>query len=571
MSRNHLHAGERRGRRGRGTVNNAVRVFRGACALALSWAMVAAPLRAQEAPTFPQTSYFRHHFGTPETRVQLEPPARLGDFVSGGKLELSLRGYLELVMANNTDIAIQRVTLETYRYAVTRQYGIFDPFFSGTFNATRAKDATTTSLAGATLLNSLSQMANFSYNQTLATGTQFNVGFNGAKASSNNEYATFNPSLTAALSWGFTQPLLRNRGSSITRLPIMVARSQMRRSEYDFRDQLLSLLQQAESAYWDLVESRERLRVQQEYLKLSDAALKRAQRELELGAMSPLDIYRPQQQYATAEIAVSQERFQLAQREDVLRKYIGADLDPKMRALPIVATETVMAPTEDAAVDREVSVEKALANRPDLKSVRQSLDVDALGIRSATNSLRPDLSLTGGYASNGRGGVAYERSSAGDVTAIVPGGFGDALSQLFGFGVPVYQFGLTLRLPIRDRRASADLSTALVQKKIDTLRERTTMERIRLDVLSAANDLESAKAGVKLARVAADFAQKQVDAEQKKFDLGTNILYFVLVAQTDLVNAQSELVRQSVNYRRSQLSLLRYTGELIEQRGITVK
>jgi outer membrane protein TolC len=354
----------------------------------------------------------------------------------------------------------------------------------------------------------------------------------------------------------------------------MVARSQMRRSEYDFRDHLLQLLQQAESAYWDVIESRERLRVQEEFLKLSDAALKRSQRELELGAMSPLDIYRPQQQYATAEIAVSQQRYDLAQREDVLRKLMGADLDPNLRKTPIVLTETVMPPAEEQAVEVEPAVDKAISIRPDLKSVRQSLDVDELGIKSATNQLRPDLSLTGSYTSQGVGGIYYQRGDVfggSNLVATVPGGFGDALNQLFGFGVPVYQFGLTLRFPIRDRRATADLANSLVQKRLDTLRERTTVERIRLDVLTAVNNLESAKAGVKLAKVAADFAKKQVEAEQKKYDLGTNVMYFVLVAQTDLVNAESELVRQSIQYRKSVLNLYRFTGELLDQRGIVLK
>ena len=47
------------------------------------------------------------------THVELQPPARLADFVQDGKLELSLRAYLELVMANNTDIAIQKLSVET--------------------------------------------------------------------------------------------------------------------------------------------------------------------------------------------------------------------------------------------------------------------------------------------------------------------------------------------------------------------------------------------------------------------------------------------------------------------------
>jgi outer membrane protein TolC len=519
-------------------------------------------------------AYFRQHFQTPQTRVELQPASHLEDFIVDGKLELSLHSYLELVMANNTDIQIQRVSLETYRNNVTRGYGIFDPSFVGSFSTTREKTPSTSALAGASLLNSLDQVSTFGYTQTLETGTQLTVGFNGTKYSSNDAFATVNPSLTTALNVGFVQPLLRDRGAFITRLPIMIARSQMRRSEYDFRDQLLQLLQQAEYAYWDVVESRESLRVQEEYLKLNGAALKRSQRELELGAMSPLDIYRPQQQYATAEIAVSQQRFALAQHEDALRKLMGADLDPQTRKLPIVLSETVMPPADERGTDTEAAVEKALQLRPDLKSVRQSLDIDELGIKSATNGLRPQLSLTGGYTSQGLGGVIYQRADVfgqSQIVGTVPGGFGTAMSQLFGFNVPVYQLGLTLQFPIRDRRAAADLANSMVQKRLDVLRERSAVEKIRLDVLTAVSNLESAKAGVKLAKVAADFAKKQVDAEQKKYDLGTNVMYFVLVAQTDLVNAESALVSQSIQYRKSLLDLYRYTGELLEQRGIAIQ
>jgi outer membrane protein TolC len=70
-------------------------------------------------------------------------------------------------------------------------------------------------------------------------------------------------------------------------------------------------------------------------LALRGEALKRAQKELDLGALSPLDIYQPQAEYASAEIQVSQARFQLAQAEDALRRQIGADLDAEVRRLPL--------------------------------------------------------------------------------------------------------------------------------------------------------------------------------------------------------------------------------------------
>jgi len=156
------------------------------------------------------------------------------------------------------------------------------------------------------------------------------------------------------------------------------------------------------------------------------------------------------------------------------------------------------------------------------------------------------------------------------IVTTIPGGFGDALSQMFGFGFPVYSFGVQLRLPIRNRRAAADLADAMIQKRRDTLEVRNVEQQARLEVLQAVSQVEASKANVRLAAIAQDFAQKRYDAEQKKYDLGTSQIFFVLQAQQDLVNAQATLVRESVNYRRNQMTLLRRTGQLLEERGVVV-
>jgi outer membrane protein TolC len=49
------------------------------------------------------------------------------------------------------------------------------------------------------------------------------------------------------------------------------------------------------------------------------------------------------------------------------------------------------------------------------------------------------------------------------------------------------------------------------------------------------------------------------------------VIFFVLDAQTRLVNAEAALVNQTVQYRRNQLNLLRVTGELLDERGIKVQ
>ncbi len=126
-------------------------------------------LSAQTEPYFPKPSYFRKHFSSFPTRVQLQPPVRLNDFVAGGTLELSLRNFLDLVMANNPDISIQKLTVEFSRSAITRAFGIFDPFATASFGATRTQTQSNTALAGATRLN---QLTNTSRRSKTARSTE---------------------------------------------------------------------------------------------------------------------------------------------------------------------------------------------------------------------------------------------------------------------------------------------------------------------------------------------------------------------------------------------------------------
>jgi outer membrane protein TolC len=242
--------------------------------------------------------------------------------------------------------------------------------------------------------------------------------------------------------------------------------------------------------------------------------------------------------------------------------------------MPIVLTEPVTPPPA-SAMDKEKLVEQAFRNRQDLKSTRQSFEVDDLSIRQANDNLRPNLSLTGVYGSSGTGGPQYVLqnvfSGSAGVATVIPGGVTDALAQLFGFGLPTYGFGLTLTLPIKNRVAAANLADAAVNKKLDAFRLRSAEQGVRLQVLNAITNLDNSRAGVDLAKTARDLAQKRVDAEQKKYELGIDTIFFLLTAETDLTTAESQLVNQTINYRLSELALLRALGTLLEERGIAVQ
>lgn len=527
------------------------------------------PLSEPSAPWAGSGNWWRKTFLSGDTSVRIDGPVRLKDYVVDGKLTLSLKNYLDLVVANNTDIAVQRLTLEIPKNAIQRAFGVFDPLISSTFSATRAKTPSTNTLQGANVLNQLDQPFTASYQQTFAPGTQVTTTLNMSKTSTNNQFNQYNPALTTSWSSNFTQPLLRNRGVYINRLPITIARAQRKTQEFSLDSTLQQLIVTAENAYWDLVSARERQKVQEQALFLADQALKRSQKEVELGATSPLEIFQPQQNYATAEINLTQVKYQLQIAEDALRRQISADLDPDVRKLPIVLTEDSKSTGDEPALDQDALVNLALQKRPDLLSVKQTLEVNDLQIKSSVNLLKPNLSLGGRYSTTGRGGTSFMTDPVTGASVAVPGGITDAFGQYFDYNT--FSFNLRLDLPLRDRAASANLADSVVNKKLNALRQRSLEQSIRQDVLTAINQVENSRASVKLAQIALDFAQKRADADQKRYDLGVITIFFLLASQNDLTQAQSTLVNNTVNYRRNLLNLQQRVGNLLEVKGIVMQ
>ena len=516
--------------------------------------------------TFPDKTYFREQWQRAPLGMEIETVANLEDFHHDEKLELSLRAFLELAMSNNPDINLQKLAILEQQNNILRAYSPFDPNVSFNFNSNRSTTPSADQLEGAAVRTRLSQNGGFTYSQSLDTGTNYTLGYVGAKASDNSQFANFNPTITQSLLFSVSQPLLRGRGRFVQRIPILIAESRLSQTDEQVREQVINLLFQAENDYWDAINAREDLQVQENNLAVALAFLEQERLRLKPGAISPLDIYQPAQNYATAQVFVTQAFYRLQQAEDAVRRWIGADFHPDFRNVGLQLTEPVDPPAQTQTLDPEVTVARALLQRPEVGQARRSLEIDDLSIRGFTNDMRPDLSIRGNYSARGLGGNFVEMMGG-----ITPGGFSQAFDQLSQFRFPTYGFGLTLELPLRNRRAAADLANASIQKKRNLYNLRSVEQEVRLDVLQAISGVELSEAALKQASVARDFAQKRLEAEQKKYDLGVNTAFFVLQAQNDLLDAESEVLRQAIAYRRSMLTLLRSTGRLLETRGVQLQ
>jgi len=515
------------------------------------------PARAQNAPLVERWLGIGAH---QKPAPPLAPLQGLQDHASNGKLVLSLDDTIRLALANNTDIRLDHSQIDLAQNNLGRTHSPFDPVATSSFADTRAKSLTTSTLQGASILSALTQTTQLGYKQTFLTGTNFQTVFNANKFSTNSSFNTVNPALATVVQFAASQPLLRNFGLFPNRAPILIAQRNLKQARANFTSQVNNIILGIIGDYWSVVLARENLSVQQKSLDEAQKSYDHDKKALSLGALPPLDIYRSESQVASRRVGLIQAEYSLKQAADQFRRDIGADLDPAIRVLDLELTDQPAPLGDLPAMDVAAALSRALTNRPEFEAVRQQLAGDELSVRLAQNNLKPDLQLSGFYSGNG-----LNNSPAGlDI------GLSGSLDQTFHFTYPTYGASLSLNLPVRRHSAQANLADALVGRRQDQYQERRTTQSITLEVTNAVHSLEEAKLTMEAARVAVDLARESLHADERKYELGAEPVFFVLDAQTQLAQAELNLIQAQINYQIAVAQVDHATGDLLEHHHVEI-
>jgi outer membrane protein len=498
----------------------------------------------------------------------LPAPQGLQDHVANGKLVLTLDDCIRLALSNNTDIRIDHSQIEFARNNLHRTHGPFDPLVTSSFADNRTKSPAITQTQGAAVLDTLNQTTTFGYAQTFQTGTNFQTSFNASKLSTNNSLSLENPSISTFLQFTLTQPLLRNFGFFPNRAPILIAQRNLNQARSAFQGAVNDIILQTVANYWNVVFARESLTVQRKSLEEAQKSYDHDKKALSLGALPPLDIYRSESQVASRRVSVIQAEYALKQAQDQFRQVVGADLDPATRVLDLELTDQPDPLGALPSTDIATTLARALANRPELEATRQQLTGDDLSIRLAHNSLKPDLQLSGFYSGNGVAGNQF--NTAVPPVLINRTGLGDGLSQTFHFTYPAYGATLSLTLPIKNHSAEASLADAAVNRRRDQYQQRRTTQSITLEVTNAVHALEQTELSMEAAKVALDLAQQTLHADERKYELGAETVFFVLDAQTQLAQAELNLIQAQVNFQIAIAQVDHASGDLMEHHHVQI-
>jgi outer membrane protein TolC len=267
--------------------------------------------------------------------------------------------------------------------------------------------------------------------------------------------------------------------------------------------------------------------------------------------MAQIDILEAQAEVARNEEAVIIAEANIKSFEDNLRTLILNPQQADFWTTRIIPTER---PTLTAQpLDVEAAVQNALANRTDIAQAQRRLESSQITIDYARNQKLPGVDLIANYNTVGVAGTAFDFESG--FPPIERGrterSFADALRDVFGNDFKTWSVQLQINYPIGTSQADAGLASARLQRE----QELNGMKDLQTQVTSAVRDagrqVSTSQQRVEATGKAREFAERRLEAENKRMTVGLSTTFQLVQAQRDLANAKQQELRALIDYNRA--------------------
>ena len=475
----------------------------------------------------------------------------------GTVVEVTLDSATQRALERNLDIAVERLNPQTFDFSLAALDATYRPTLTSNFSMRSQTSFARSQTAGGDVLVTDTLTNNYGMTQNLKWGGgSFAVAFNNNRQAQSDAFAIRNPALNANLTASFVQPILRNFRIDGTRAQLQVTQINQQISETTLRATITRTLSNVRNAYWDLVYAIQAADVADRSLALATRLVQDNQARVEVGTLAPLDVLNAQAEEAVRRQTVAQATASRRTAELALKRLIvnGTD-DPLWNA----QIEPIDRPTYSSTpIDVADAVRKALATRTDLETARRQMTTNDISIRSLSDQQLPSLDLTATYGLTGIGGPQFVRQGlGGTITDIIPSGFSDALGLIKDRRAPTWNVALNLSYPIGSSQADANVARARLQQRQTIAQSRALELQIATEVTNAALQVEATRERLQASQVALSLAERRLEAENSRFDVGLSTNFFVVQAQRDLRDAQNAELRALLDYRRAQVDFER--------------
>jgi outer membrane protein len=285
------------------------------------------------------------------------------------------------------------------------------------------------------------------------------------------------------------------------------------------------------SNYLSLIEAQEQLAVQERNLEAVRGQENQIKAYVDAGARPISDLYQQQASTASAQLGLVQaQRSLVLARMNLIRTL---QLDP-FAEYEFVVPELGALSTSFASLDLTAISQQAFAERPDLRASEYALSSAEQGLRIASATRWPSVSLQLGYNSGN-----FSSGLEGDLFNQLDRGRRGNLSLNVSVPILDFTFGIT------KERAQIALDNARISLDNARLNVATEVRTAYLDLQLAEQQLTVAEAQVQAADLALQTAQQRYDVGVATLVELTQAQVAQLRAASALVNARYELVFQS--------------------------
>jgi outer membrane protein TolC len=467
--------------------------------------------------------------------------------------ELRLEEAVSLALEKNLDIQVAKLEPQSVDFLVAGVQNQFNPILASTVGQRDLFQLPTRTINGGSRVSQATTTYNASISQEVKWfGGQYSLAWSNQRVASTDALATRNPLYTTGLVASYTQPLIR--GFKIDNLRQQLSINLINRdiSEESARATVTQTLANVRNAYWDLVFAQSAVEVALRATELADKLVEDNQARVEVGTLAPLDIVQAQAEAATRRQNLAAAEAAASTAELALKRYLVSGTDDPLWRQTIRPVD--LPSLSPAPADIEGAIRRALSERTDLMNLRKNLESNDINIKYFKNQSMPALDMTTSYGAQGLGGPELVRQGSGldaPVGSIRPGGYSDALGLLRGLDYPNWNFAVTLSYPVLGNQATAQHARARLQRNQNLTRIRALEVQVAAEVTNAALTVQSNLKRVEAATAARELAQKRLEAEQSKFDVGMTTNFFVVQAQRDLRDAANVELRALADYRKS--------------------
>ena len=500
--------------------------------------------------------------------VPVAPKARRAvPLPSGEKIELSLQQTVALTLQNVLDLDVASYSLDEARFGIQSAKGAFDPYVQLDLGLTNAQIATTSTFQAR---ETKTASGNFTFAGLLPYGTTYALGWTNRRLDQAIPgFTTVNPTYSSGLTASITQPLLRNFGPAVNERFVVQARLARDASGYDFVRAVQSAIQLSEYAYWDLVYAVENLRAKEEALARAKDLNRITKIKIDVGALAPIDVVQTEVTIAQREQDIITAEGLIGDAQDRLRRLLNVQSQPDW-SRPIVPTDR---PTRESLRERfqadvEAGVKRAMETRPEVRQALLSIESKKVTRAYTRNQLRPRLDLSGSYGFNGLGAQALVQNPDGTLTQL---NYSDAVQDIFHRTYPSWALGVAFVVPIGNNVARGNDAIANADLELSRTNFAITKANLQVEVRAAARAIDTAYRSVAAATKARELAERNLDAEKKKYENGMTTSFQVAQIQNDLTTAITSELQAIATYLKNIVAWHKAVGDILEVKGVVIE